>query len=128
MKLLLDTHALLWSLLDSPRLSAPARSALGDKGNEVLISAVSIFEITLKHHLGKLSEAASFILQHEQMLADLDWAPLPISLKHAALAGALDIPHRDPFDRLLIAQARIEQVPIVSNEKIFDSFAVERVW
>lgn len=87
-----------------------------------------MFEITLKHHLGKLTQAGPFIHNHKRMLADLDWSPLPISLEHAALAGSLDIPHKDPFDRLLIAQARIDRVPLVSNEKLFDSYGVERLW
>lgn len=128
MRLLLDTHALLWSALDSPRLSRAARAALADPANEVLISAVSIFELTLKHRLGKLEEAAPFAMNHERMLADLAWTPLPVAMEHAALAGRLDIPHKDPFDRLLIAQARVERVPIVSNEKLFDGFGVERIW
>lgn len=128
MKLLLDTHVLLWSVLDDPRLSRAARSALSDPDNKILISAVSIFEITLKHHIGKLRRAGPFALHHKRMLADLDWVPLPVSMEHAALAGSLDIAHKDPFDRLLIAQARIEGVPIVSIEKMFDAFGVERIW
>lgn len=128
MKLLLDTHALLWTVAGSPRLSAGARSAVSDGNAQALISAVSIFEITLKHWLGKLPEAAPFIEHHQRLLADRAWMPLPVSMDHAALAGALDIPHKDPFDRLLIAQARIERVPIVSNEALFDGFGVERIW
>lgn len=128
MRLLLDTHAVLWSVLDDPRLSGAARAALTGADNEILISAVSIFEITLKHHIGKLQKAAPFALHHQQMLAELAWTPLPVSLDHASLAGSLDVAHKDPFDRLLIAQARIEGVPLVSNEKLFDGFGVERIW
>lgn len=128
MRLLLDTHALLWSVLDDPHLSRTARAALSDPDNEILISAVSIFEITLKHHLGKLDKAGPFALHHKRMLADLAWRSLPIEMEHASAAGSLDIPHKDPFDRLLIAQARVERVPIVSNEKRFDAFGVERIW
>lgn len=128
MRLLLDTHALLWTVLGSPKLAAKARAALADPGAEIFISAVSIFEITLKHRLGKLAEASPFVEGHERMLADLSWTPLGISFDHAALAGALDVPHKDPFDRLLIAQARIERVPLVSNEALFDGFGIERIW
>lgn len=128
MRLLLDTHALLWTVLASPLLSRAARQALSDPQNEVLISAVSIFEITLKHRIGKLQEAAVFAVHHQRLLADLEWTPLPIAMTHASLAGGLDIPHKDPFDRLLIAQSRIEQVPLVSNEALFDSFGVNRLW
>jgi PIN domain nuclease of toxin-antitoxin system len=128
LRLLLDTHALLWSVLADPHLSGTARAALADPGAEILISAVSIFEITLKHRLGKLQQAGPFARHHDRMLADLDWLPLPVSMEHAALAGSLDIPHKDPFDRLLIAQARVERVPIVSHETLFDAFGVERIW
>lgn len=128
MRLLLDTHALLWSVLDDPHLSGTARAALSDPDAEILISPVSIFEITLKHRLGKLQQAAPFARHHKRMLVDLDWLPLPVGMDHAALAGSLDISHKDPFDRLLIAQARIEGVPIVSNETLFDRCGVERIW
>ena len=128
MRLLLDTHALLWSVLDDPHLSRAARAAIAYPESEIVISAVSIFEITLKHHLGKLRNAAPFAQNPQRMMADLEWSALPVSLDHASLAGSLDIPHKDPFDRLLIAQARIERVPIVSNEKLFDAFGVERIW
>ena len=128
MRLLLDTHALLWSVLDDPHLSRAARSAVADPNNEILISAVSIFEITLKHRLGKLQKAGAFARHHKRMLAELQWAPLPVEVDHASLAGSLDISHKDPFDRLLIAQARIERVPLISNEKLFDAFGVERIW
>ena len=128
MRLLLDTQALLWAFLESPRLSPTARAALASPDNEVLISAVSAIEITLKHRLGKLAEAAPFIRDGRLAIEHLDYVPLPVSMDHASLAGALAIPHKDPFDRLLIAQARIERVPIVSNEKAFDRFGVERIW
>lgn len=128
MRLLLDTHALLWSVLDDPHLSPAARTAIASPDSEILISAVSIFEITLKHQLGKLGQAAPFARHHQQMMAGLEWSALPVLLDHASLAGSMDISHKDPFDRLLIAQARIERVPIVSNEKLFDAFGVERIW
>jgi PIN domain nuclease of toxin-antitoxin system len=128
LRLLLDTHALLWSVLDAPALSRAARAALADEDNQILISAVSIFEITLKHRLRKLHQAAPFVLHHERLLAELEWQPLPVGMAHASLAGSMNIPHKDPFDRLLIAQARVERVPLVSNEASFDAFGVERIW
>ena len=128
MRVLLDTHALLWAFLESPRLSPAARATLASTESEKLVSAVSAMEITLKHRLGKLAEAAPFIREGKLAIEDLDHVPLPVSMAHASLAGSLDIPHRDPFDRLLIAQARIERVPIVSNETLIDGFGVERIW
>lgn len=128
MRLLLDTHALLWTFLDSPRLPAAARDAIASDAAEKLISAVSAMELTTKYRLGKLDEAAPFMRNGRLDLSGLAFTPLPVTLEHAEYAGSLDIPHKDPFDRLLIAQARIERVPIVSNETLFDAFGVERIW
>ena len=128
MRILLDTHALLWTFLDSPRLSRAARAAIVSAGNEKLVSAVSAMEITLKHRRGKLAEGAPFVRDGRLILEELDFTPLPITMEHASTAGGLDIPHKDPFDRLLIAQARVERVALVSNEAVFDRFGVERLW
>lgn len=128
MRLLLDTHALLWTLANNPKLSVTARAAIADPAAELLISSVSAFEITTKHRLGKLPEFATVARDFPAILADLEYSSVSVRMAHAALAGALDHPHKDPFDRLLIAQARIERVPIVSNEKLFDDFGVERIW
>jgi PIN domain nuclease of toxin-antitoxin system len=128
LRLLLDTHALLWVLEDNPRLSRRAAEALSTPAADKLVSAVSAFEICLKFKLGKLPGSAALATAFGPTVAAIDCTPLPVSIEHAALAGSLDIPHKDPFDRLLIAQARIEQVPIVSNERLFDAFGVERIW
>jgi PIN domain nuclease of toxin-antitoxin system len=128
LRLLLDTHALLWTLAENPRLSAAAHAAIGNPANEIMISSISVFEIATKYRLGKLPEFAAIARDFPAMLADFEHTALPVSIDHAALAGLLDIPHKDPFDRLLVAQARIERVPIVSNEKLFDDFGVERIW
>ncbi len=85
-------------------------------------------EIALKHRLGKLPEAARHVANWNALFATLAAVPLPVSVEHGALAGSLDIPHKDPFDRLLIAQARIERAALVSNEALFDAFGVERIW
>jgi PIN domain nuclease of toxin-antitoxin system len=128
LRILLDTHALLWALEHNPKLSPRAAAAIVDPTNETLVSAGSIMEIALKHRLGKLPEAARHVADWDAVFAGLAAVPLPVSIDHAALAGGLDIPHKDPFDRLLIAQARVERVPIVSNERAFDAFGVERLW
>jgi PIN domain nuclease of toxin-antitoxin system len=128
LKLLLDTHALLWALDGNRKLSVAARAAIGREGADLLISSVSAFEITTKYRIGKLPEFAAIARDFPAILDQLDYSPLPVSLAHAALAGAIDHPHGDPFDRLLIAQARIERVPIVSNETLFDGFGVQRIW
>ncbi len=128
MRLLLDTHALLWMLQKSPRLSPRAAELLGDPANEKLISAVSAYEICLKHTLGKLPSAEALALDFAGEIAGLELTPLPITIAHAETAGKLAMSHRDPFDRLLIAQARVERIAIVSNDSMFDAFEIERIW
>jgi PIN domain nuclease of toxin-antitoxin system len=128
LRLLLDTHALLWVLEDNVRLSRRAAEALEAPDAEKLVSAASAFEICLKFKLGKLPGSAALAEAFEATIAAIDCTPLPISLAHAEAAGGLDLSHKDPFDRLLIAQARIEGVPIVSNETLFDAFGVQRIW
>ena len=128
MRLLLDTHALIWALAGSRKLSRTARDAIASLDNEILVSAASGMEVATKVRLGKLPEAEALAREFEQALAAADYIGLPISVAHAAFAGRLAIGHKDPFDRLLIAQAQIEQVPLVSNEQLFDQFGVERLW
>lgn len=128
MRVLLDTHALLWALENNPKLSRIAAAAVRDPANDLLVSAVSIMEIALKHRLGKLPEAAQFVADWHATFAGLAAIPLAITVEHAAMAGSLDIAHKDPFDRLLIAQALVERVPLVSNEVMFDGFGVTRIW
>lgn len=128
LRLLLDTHALLWALKGSSRLSTRARLLIDDPAHEKIISAASAFEITTKHRIGKLPEADAISPDVQAALSPFGFAFLPISVTHASTAGALPFPHGDPFDRLLIAQSLIEKAPLVSNEKLFDRFGVERIW
>ena len=128
MRLLLDTHALIWALAGSRRLSRTARDAIAAPENEILVSSASAMEVATKVRLGKLPEAETLARDFEGALALADYVGLPISISHAAQAGRLAIAHKDPFDRLLIAQAQVERVPLVSNEELFDAFGVERIW
>ena len=128
MRLLLDTHALLWALTDNPRLSRVAAALIEDADNQIVISPVSAYEICAKHKMGKLPEAALLAADFEAELASLDVEWLPITPAHAIAAGKLDMMHRDPFDRLLIAQSLVEGVALVSNEAVFDRFGVTRIW
>lgn len=125
---MLDTHALVWWLHDSPMLGKAARIAMMDSDSEILVSAASAMEITTKFRLEKWMESKWLALNFIQSIADEGFLHLPISLEHAALAGSLGIDHKDPFDRFLVAQAQIESLPLVSNEKLFDSFGIERIW
>lgn len=128
MKLLLDTHAILWWLLGDEKLSLKAREAIGSPETRVLVSSVSAMEVGTKYHIGKLPQATAIAGLMSQGIKQQGFEPLEVSMEHGDLAGMLDIPHRDPFDRLLIAQARIEGAYLVSNEGLFDQFGVQRLW
>jgi len=127
-RLLLDTHALIWWLLGDPALSRAARSAIADDDNEVIVSAASGWEISTKHRLGKLPGAANLAEDLGGAIASQGFGELPISLRHAQLAGKLPGDHRDPFDRMLVAQAILGGLTVVSNETVFDRWAVRRLW
>ncbi|MFZ4381143.1 MAG: type II toxin-antitoxin system VapC family toxin [Sandarakinorhabdus sp.] len=128
MKLLFDTHALIWWLIGDDALGRRAREAIANEANDVFVSAASAMEVATKFRIGKLPEAALLAQDFEAIIADQGFAELPISVHHARLAGEMNIAHKDPFDRLLIAQALAEDMVLVSNEALFDSFAVKRLW
>jgi PIN domain nuclease of toxin-antitoxin system len=128
MRLLLDTHAFLWWLAGDRQLSLPARRAIGAPESTVHVSAASAWEISTKFRLGKLSGAAVIVDDIAGAVASQSFAPLGISVVHAQRAGLLSGAHRDPFDRMLIAQAQSEGLTLVSNEKVFDGFGVTRLW
>ena len=128
LKLLLDTHALIWWLAGDDALSRKARDAIADEANSVAVSAASALEIATKFRIGKLPGAALLAQDFEAIVASQAFTELPISIRHARLAGEMNISHKDPFDRLLIAQAQAEDMALVSNETLFDSFAVHRLW
>lgn len=128
MRFLLDTHALLWFLAGSENLPLVVRTVLQDDAHDVFVSAVSAMEVTTKFRLGKLPSAAVLADRFEATVKEKGFLPLAISLAHAERAGSLSIPHKDPFDRLLIAQGMIEEMTLVSNEAVFDGFGVARFW
>lgn len=128
MKLLLDTHALLWWLLDDPALSDTARAAIADGRNEVLASAASAWEIATKVRLGKLPQAVGLADRLDGYLQRNGIGVLGITLSHALLAGRLDWTHKDPFDRMLAAQSRIESAPLVTTDAVFAAHGVSTVW
>ena len=128
MRLLLDTHALVWWLAGDPHLSPAAQEAIGDEANDVFVSAASAWEVTTKHRLGKLPGAGPLAVDFAREVHAQGFAPLPITLEHGQVAGSLTGDHRDPFDRMLVAQAREEKMALVSNETVFDSFGVTRIW
>lgn len=128
MDLLLDTHALIWWIAGSDRLSAPARKAIEDEANPVFVSAATGWEITTKHRLGRLPDVSPIVLDLSGVLADQGFARLPISFGEACRAGLLDGPSRDPFDRMLIAQAQLNDLVLVSLEPEFSAYGVRVCW
>ncbi len=128
MRLLLDTHAFLWWLAGDEALSPAARAAIADEANGVFVSAASAWEIATKHRIGKLPGVAAVVADLDGAIADQGFEGLPIGVRHGQAAGVLPGPHRDPFDRMLIAQAMLENLVLVSNEQSFDAYGVARLW
>lgn len=128
MRVLLDTHALLWWLVDDPRLPDRLRAVIAEPDNAILVSSASAWEIATKHRLGKLPEATGIASNLEVLLQQAQMETLPITVAHALRAGALEGHHRDPFDRMLIAQGMIEGVPIATRDPAFALYEVELLW
>jgi len=120
MNLLLDTHVLLWWLDASPSISEIARNKIADPGNLVFISAAAIWEIRIKQALGKLKIPAGF----RQVLERQPFELLPVTVEHAHAIGNLPSHHRDPFDRMLIAQAKVEGLTLVTHDRIFQQYRI----
>ena len=128
MRLLLDTHAFLWWLEGNARLPVAVRHAIEDADNGVIVSAASAWEITTKHRLGKLQQAGEVAEDVAGAIAGQGFEELPISVEDAERSGRLPGPHRDPFDRMLIAQALVRNLTLVSIDKVFDRYGVRCLW
>ena len=128
MRLLLDTHALLWWLDGDRQLSPKARRAIADQSNTILVSAASAWEIATKARLGKVPGAADVAADVAACVAGQGFLPIDITMLHAQRAGRLPGEHRDPFDRMLIAQSQMEDIAILSDDEAFDKFDVRRFW
>ena len=128
MRLLLDTHAFLWWLAGNRRLSPAARRAVDDTSNDVVVSAATAWEIAAKHRVGKLPEAEAVALDVTGSIASQGFDELAITVEDAERAGRLPGSHRDPFDRMLIAQALAHNLTVVSIDVVFDGYGVSRLW
>ena len=128
MRILLDTHAFLWWMVDPARLSGAARRVVTDETNDIFVSAASAWEITAKHRIGKLPEAEVLALDVTGNIADQGFGELAITVDDAERAGRLAGLHRDPFDRMLIAQALARNLVIASSDRVFDGYAISRLW
>ena len=128
MRALLDTHTFLWWNLDAPRLSQTSRDLLGDGDNELLLSVVSVWEIAIKHARGRLDLPKPPAEYLPERIAHYGYDALRVEVGHALQAGRLPAHHSDPFDRLLIAQALVERLPILSADPHFARYGVEVIW
>ncbi len=123
LKLLLDSHVVLWVLADDPRLGTEARDAIGDPENDVAVSAASIWELEIKVATGRLRIDAELLPE----VVQVGYGVLDITAQHGVAAARLPLHHRDPFDRLLVAQAQLEGLTLVTRDALFAPYAVDRL-
>lgn len=128
MPLLLDTHALIWWLTDDVRLGRRAYDAVTDRATVAFVSAATAWEIATKYRIGKLEIAGELSSDYAGVLRREGFQQIDITTDHAWRAGSLPGTHRDPFDRLLIAQAQAEDLTVVSADTVFDAYGVRRIW
>lgn len=128
MNLLLDTHTFLWHGLNDPHLSATAQTLITDPNNDLFLSIASVWELAIKESTGKLNLQISFadFMARETIFYRIQ--TLDIKVPHAVLVARLPLHHRDPFDRMLIAQALLNRLPVVSADTMFDAYGVTRLW
>jgi PIN domain nuclease of toxin-antitoxin system len=128
MKVLLDTHTLLWSTLSVSRLSRSTAAIIAERSNEIFVSSASAWEIATKVRLGKLNEAIHLEREFLAKMDEAGYTLLPITAAHALRAGRLAGDHRDPFDRMIAAQALAEDIPVIGMDKKLDVFGIRRIW
>lgn len=128
MRFLLDTHTFLWFLLDDPHLSPTARALIADSTNDIEVSPATYWEIAIKISLGKYELPEPYALFIEREMSANDFRILPIEPKHTAALISMPFHHRDPFDRLMIAQAIVEVMPMVTVDVAFDAYPITRLW
>ena len=128
MNILLDTHAFLWFVWDDAHLSQAAKDAISDPNNRKLVSVAGVWEIGIKVSLQKLDLGMPYLPFMQSQLAINLFEMLSLTLEHGAEVSRLPFHHRDPFDRLMIAQSMCEQIPIVSADPAFDAYSIKRIW
>ena len=128
MKAILDTHTFLWWCIDHPELSLPAREVIADGRNEIFFSAVCAWEIMIKVQIGRLTLPDHPELFINNQVTDNQFSQLPMTTAHALGLTQLSSIHKDPFDRILVAQAKIEKLPLISSDKTLAKYGVEVIW
>lgn len=126
-RVLLDTHALVWWLEGREKLSTAALKVFENPASLVFVSAATAWELAIKAHIGKFG-SRELVLDFRRQLEVEGFRELPITVDHAIRAGGLVSRHKDPFDRMLAAQAQVENLPILSSDKVLDGFSVQRIW
>lgn len=127
-RVLLDTHALAWWLMDSEQLPQAAKRLIENPDNTIFVSAVSAYEASQKHHRGRWPEVATLVSAFEDVVTAEGFDLLPLTARHAVHAGAYDRQHRDPFDRMLAAQAVVEGLTLVTDDRAMEVLGAEVVW
>ena len=125
MRMLLDTHIFLWWLFNDPKIPNGIKDSIGDRSNDIFISAASVWEISTKSRLGKLNQAYRVAKNVPEWIERAGFEPVPITPVHAQLAGDWDIAHRDPFDRMLAAQAYLEKMTLVTVDSMLEKFPID---
>jgi PIN domain nuclease of toxin-antitoxin system len=128
MRLLIDTHIFIWYISNDSKLSTAARTLIDDENNEILLSIASLWEMAIKFSLGKLCLAIPFERLIPQQLDINAISLLNIDFNHLVVVSTLPFHHKDPFDRLMIAQAIVEKLPIISADSAFDDYLIRRFW
>ena len=128
MRLLIDTHTLIWAMDDPTKLTAAATAALSDPANDLLLSAATIWELAIKIGQGKLTLSLPFRQWMEKAVVDLELMILPVTVEYAEMQINLPKHHKDPFDRLIIAQASVEGIKVVCADSVFDAYGITRIW
>jgi len=127
-KVIIDTHALIWAVDDPERLGSKAHALIDDSRIEILLSSGCIWELAIKIGLGKLTLSLPFVTWMNQAVTDLNLTILPITIECADVQSRLDNHHRDPFDRLVVAHAVVMSAPLISSDPIFDRYSISRIW
>ena len=125
MSYLIDTHILLWWLFDDPKLGTNCREIIRNQDNRIIVSSASAWEIATKYRIGKLPEAKQLVEEFSQILHQAKFIELAITTVHALRAGSLPIAHRDPFDRMIMAQAELENLPVITYDAAFQTGLIQ---
>jgi PIN domain nuclease of toxin-antitoxin system len=128
LKLLLDTHILVWWLLDDPALPRRLAASLRDPANEIYVSSASAWEIATKYRRGRMPQAEPLVQGFRRLIEGERWIAVPVTLEHALAAGLLESRHRDPFDRMLAAQARLEDMKLVTDDRALAALVMSGAW